>query len=162
MKATIKTILYATNMGEHTRPVFRYALNIAEQHNAKVVMLHVIEPLNSGVLVAIDVYMPKVKAKDVLKDGMKKALSKMRSRLDKFYTDEKIEAESERKLISKVKVVSGKAAESIVKQAEKVGADLIVIGSHTSPAISTALIGSTANKVTQLSSVPVLVVPVRE
>ena len=123
-------------------------------------MLHVIEPLSSGVLVTIDVYMPKFNAKEVLRDGMKKALKKMRQRLNNFCEDEKIKLPSDCEIISKVKVVSGRSAESIVHQAELLGADIIVVGTHTSSSVSSSFLGSTARNVTQLSKIPVLVVPV--
>lgn len=162
MKPTIKTILYATDMGSHMRPVFRFAIEMARQHEAKIIMLHVIEPLSSGVIATIDVYMPKFNAQEVLRDGMKKTLVEMQKRLDNFCEDEKIKDPSDCNVISKVKVVNGHSAESIVNQAEKLGVDLIVVGTHTNPSITTNFLGSTARKVTLLSKIPVLVVPVNE
>jgi len=162
MKSKIKTILYATDMGDHMRPVFRYAIEMAKIHEARIIMLHVLEPLSSGVLVAIDVYMPQVNAKELLQDGMKKALQKMQLRLNNFCEDEHIKDPEDCEIISKVKVVSGKSAESIILQAEELEVDLIVVGTHTNHSMSSNLIGSTARKVTQLSKIPVLVVPVYE
>jgi nucleotide-binding universal stress UspA family protein len=162
MNATIKTILYATDMGDHMRPVFRFAIEMARKHEAKIIMLHVIEPLSSGVLATIDVYMPKFNAQEVLRDGMKKTLVKMQQRLNNFCEDEKIKEPLDCEVISRVKVVSGHSAESIVHQAEKLAADLIVVGAHTNPSISSKFLGSTARKVTLLSKIPVLVVPVNE
>ncbi len=57
-------------MGEHMRPVFRFALELAEKHDAKIIMLHALEPLNSGTLMAIDIYMPKMDKQEVLQGGM--------------------------------------------------------------------------------------------
>ncbi len=162
MSTKIKTILYATDMGEHMRPVFRFAIDIAKNHQAKIIMLHVIEPLSSGALVTIDVYMPKFNAKEVLQDGMKKALVKMQKRLSNFCKDEQIKDPSDCEIISRVKVVNGRCAESIVHQAEQLGVDLIVVGTNTSSSMSSHFLGSTARNVTQLSKTPVLVVPVYE
>ncbi len=162
MNPEIKTILYATDMGDHMRPVFRFALELARKHKAKIVMLHVMEPLNSGILTAIDIYMPKIKSKEVLQDGMHKVLGKMQKRLEKFCEDEKEIHPDDCEYISKVKVVSGRSAETIIHQADKLGVDLIVVGSHTDPSIRSSLLGSTARNVTQLSRRPVLVVPVYE
>ena len=162
MKAGIKKILYATDMGKHMRPVFRFAIDIADNHDAKIVMLHVMEPLSSSMLTTLDVYMPKINAREVLQDGMKKALKEMQKRLNQFCDDEQIDKPSERSMISKVKVVSGHSAESIVYQAEKMGVDLIVVGTHTTPSVRSKILGSTARNVTQLSKIPVMVVPVYE
>ena len=158
----IKTILYCTDMGEHMRPVLRFTIDMARQHEAKIIMLHVIEPLNSGVLVAFDAYIPKHNAAEMIKDGIKTTLKTMQQRLNNFCDEEKMEHSSDYRLFSKVKAVSGHSAETIVHQAEKLKAELIVVGSHTNPSLNSGFIGSTARRVTQLSKIPVLVIPVYE
>ena len=162
MYPEIKTILYATDLGDHMQPVFRFALGVAKKHAAGIVMLHVAEPLSSGMQFAINAYMSEVGAKEVLRDGMKKALAKMQQRLDKFCDDELAQSPEDRDLVTEVKVVSGRPAETITQQAEQLEADLIVVGTHTDPSFGAQLLGSTARKVTQLSKIPVLVIPVNE
>ena len=162
MYPEIKNILYATDMGDHMRPVFRFALGMAKKYKANVTMLHVAEPLSSGVRMAIDVYMTEVSAKEVIRDGMKKALVKIQQRLDEFCEAELKQNPADRELITEVKVVSGTPAETITHQAGQLQADLIVVGTHTDPSLGAHLLGSTARKVTQLSRIPVLVVPVYE
>ncbi len=162
MYPEIKTILYATDLGNHMRPVFRFALGMAKKHEAKVIMLHVAEPLDSRVQVAINIYMPEVSVKEVLRDGMKKARAEMQRRLDKFYRDELKDSPADRDLVTEVKVVSGRPAETIIQHAKELEADLFVVGTHTDPSHGAHLLGSIARKVTQLSKTPVLVVPVYE
>ncbi len=162
MGAEIKTILYATDMGAHMRPVFRHAIEMARKLDAKIIMLHALEPLNSGVLLSIDIYMPGSDVKGLIEGGMKETLQEMKNRLKRFCADELSESPEDEKLISKVKVVSGRPAETISDQAQSMKADLIVIGTHTDPSIVTHLLGSTTRKVTQISKIPVLVVPVFE
>jgi len=96
MYPEIKTILYATDMGDHMGPVFRFALGIAKKHEAQIVALHVVEPLSSGVRLTIDIYMPEVSAKEVLRDGMKKAIVNMQQRLDEFCEDELVQSPEDR------------------------------------------------------------------
>jgi nucleotide-binding universal stress UspA family protein len=55
-------------------------------------------------------------------------------------------------------ILVGPVAESIVKHAKAKRCDVIYVGNRGAGAISGALIGSTANKVLQLSDVPVLLV----
>jgi len=52
----------------------------------------------------------------------------------------------------------GHAAREIVDEATEVGADVIVVGSRGHSELTEILLGSTANKVLHLASVPVLVV----
>ncbi len=162
MYPEINTILFATDMGDHMRPVFRSALGMANKYKASVTMLYVAEPLSSGVRMAIDVYMTEVSANEVVRDGMKKALVKMQQRLDDYCEEELKDNPADRELITEVKVVSGTPAETITDQAKQLQADLIVVGTHTDPSLGAHLLGSTARKVTQLSRIPVLVVPVYE
>lgn len=55
------------------------------------------------------------------------------------------------------KVLVGPVAESLVKHAKSAGCDLIFIGTRGMSAAANALLGSTATKVLNLSSLPVLV-----
>jgi len=162
MYPEIKTILYATDLGDHMRPVFHFALGVAKKYGARIIMLHVAEPLGSSMRIAISVYMPEVKAQEVLRDGLSAALATMHKRLDKFCEDALAENPADREIVAELKVVSGRSAETIVEQAIKMEADLIIVGTHTDPSMGAQLHGSIARNVTQLSKIPVLVVPVFE
>ncbi len=162
MHPDIKTILYATDLGDHMRPVFRFALEIAKKHGAKITMLHVAAPLSSEVRFALNAYMPELGTKAAIQDGMAKALEKMHKRLDEFCQEELKQSPEDCELIETVRVVSGRPAETITRQAQELNTDLIVVGTHTDPSFGAELLGSTARKVTQLSKTPVLVVPVKQ
>ena len=77
-----------------------------------------------------------------------------------------LDAEQERVKDSGVTVqtttLSGRAAPEIVAHAKKVGADLIVMGTHGRSGFQHALLGSVAERVLRHSPCPVLVVPVRQ
>jgi nucleotide-binding universal stress UspA family protein len=60
------------------------------------------------------------------------------------------------------KMVTGEPWEKILENAREIGADLIVMGTHGRRGISRALIGSVAEKVVRLASVPVLVARAEE
>ncbi len=157
---TYKTILYATDLGGEMRPVFRHALSLARQYRAKILMLHVAEPLGTTGEWVLNAYLPdKKQALQSEKKILKKVLKRMRRRLEKFYQDELIEGDDDQ-LVSDILVVSGQPAEQIMRQAEKYKADIIVVGSHVNRVLSSALLGSTARKLTQHADRPVLVVPV--
>ena len=53
-----QTILYATNLGTHMRPVFRQAINLARIHKAKIIMLHAVAPIGSTGTAILSMYMP--------------------------------------------------------------------------------------------------------
>jgi len=162
MHPEIKTILYATDMGKHMRPVFRFAIELAKKHEAEIIMLHVAEPLSSGVQMAINMYMPDTTSKQVLQGGMQKMLKQMHQRLDAVCEEELGQNAEDCEIIKSIEVVNGKPSDVITHQAEQLGVDLVVVGTHTDTSFSAHLIGSTARRVTQFSKIPVLVVPVFE
>jgi nucleotide-binding universal stress UspA family protein len=155
----IKTILYATDLGEHMRPVFRRAIHLAKVHGARIIMLHVMEPLTGTGQAIVDAYLSTKKREQLQHDGMKRVLDKMRQRLDKFCEDELGQSADDSPLVSDVVVHSGRAGDEIPRQALDKEADLIVMGTCSHGLLGRGLIGSTAVRVVQTSRVPVLVVP---
>lgn len=58
-------------------------------------------------------------------------------------------------------LVQGPTVETILKEAEKLEAEMIVVGSHGRGALLRALLGSTSQGIIQKTEVPVLIVPAR-
>jgi nucleotide-binding universal stress UspA family protein len=152
-----KTILYATDMGQHMRPVFRHAISLAQHYQAKIIMMHVAEPLGSTGMAVLELYMPE-KMDSIYKDDMKSILRDMKKRLQAFNLEE-LGDDSE--LVASVATVSGHPAEEIAKYATARAADLIVIGTNTGDKFASAFLGSTARKLIHICDRPVLVVPVK-
>lgn len=63
---------------------------------------------------------------------------------------------------SAVVVAGGKTDEEIVKKAEEIGADAIVMGTHGRTGLTRAVIGSVADRVVRHAGVPVVLVPLVE
>jgi nucleotide-binding universal stress UspA family protein len=156
----IKKILYATDLGDNMRPVFRFALSLADRYQGQISMLHVAEPLSPQVRWAFETYMSEAAAHEAQREGLQKIRDRMHARLVESCQEEMGESPDDCNLISDVSVISGRPAETIIKKAEDWDVDVIVVGTHTDPSLSARLLGSTARKVTQLCTRPVVVVPV--
>lgn len=157
----IKTILYATDLGRHMRPVFRQAIGIAQHHDARIIMLHVVEPIGSTGEAVLSAYLPDKKVDVMERDGMKKVLKQMKARLEKFCEEEMALCEKKSSMVKEILVTTGRPGDRIPQEAEKHEADLIVIGSCSEGFIGHGLLGTTARQVTQVSHLPVLIVPNR-
>ncbi|WMR32322.1 universal stress protein, partial [Metapseudomonas otitidis] len=75
------------------------------------------------------------------------------------FRDEIGDAENELSLIKAVRVVQGDPPQMILEEAQKLGVDLLVVGSHSHGAALETPLGRTASRLVQLSEVPVYLVP---
>jgi nucleotide-binding universal stress UspA family protein len=84
---TIKTILYATDLGKNMRPAFRHAISIAQQYQARIIMLHVAEPIGNTGMAVLELYVPDM-SDDFEQEELRGIIKNMEKRLEDFYTDE--------------------------------------------------------------------------
>lgn len=159
MLPEFKTILYATDLGEHTRPVFRTALSIARKYNAGIIMLHVVEPMTSAVQAVVETYLTEMDAKKIFKDNMREVLTTMKKRLEKFCQEELENPNRKDIRVKELLCVSGRPSEEIINAAKKHQADMIIMGKSTRRIFGTDILGSTARRVPRYTSIPVVIVP---
>jgi nucleotide-binding universal stress UspA family protein len=69
---------------------------------------------------------------------------------------------AERGVVADTKLLEGNAAEAIVERAQALGASMIVIGTHGRSGFRRFLLGSTAERVVRMATVPVLTVHLPE
>lgn len=156
----IKKILYCTDLGKHTAPVFRYALAQAESNNASISVVHVVEPLSETVQAFISTCLADADVEQVQKDGMQKVLGYMKKRIEHFLSRE-CEKDLKSIPVDKITVLAGKPSEEILNTSEKQDVDLIVMGKSSHKVRGNRVMGSTARRVNRLSRVPILIVPNR-
>ncbi|OQX20016.1 MAG: hypothetical protein BWK76_02835 [Desulfobulbaceae bacterium A2] len=155
----IATILYASDLGEYTRPVFRQAIAHARAHNAKIIMLHVVEPLSETAKAIISAYMPEMKLDTMQDGGMKDVLDHMKERLKKFYKDECEEHEKGFIPVHDLAVIAGRPSEEILTAADHYKVDMIIMGQSAKKIMGSKVMGSSARRVSRMAKVPVLIVP---
>jgi len=154
-----RRILYATNLGDKMRPVFRYAIDLARTHHAKIVMLHVVAPIGTTAQTVLSLYLPEAEIKHLQEEKMDDVISVMKNRLANYCAQEEDICKGDESLVTDTVVLSGNPGQSIVSYAEDHEIDLIVLGSHARSPASHDWIGSTARHVTMHSKVPVLLIP---
>ncbi|OUD12882.1 universal stress protein [Thioflexithrix psekupsensis] len=162
MLPQLKRILYATDLGENTRSVFRYAISLAQCYGAQISMLHTLEPLGTTGAALLEAYLPRETAEKLHQNALEEVREKMQQRLAAFCLEELNMSWEESHLIADIAVLDGHSAQTIVNYSRQINADLIVMGTHSYSVVTEFLIGSTARKVTQLSTIPVLIVPLPE
>jgi len=155
----INTVLYVTDLGKNTRPVFRHAIRQASLADADLLMLHVLEPLSATGKMVIDVYLSDEDADQLQKAGMEEVVVQMKERLQKFCAEEQNSCQMGSSPVKEILVAVGEPSEEIIRLAKKHNADLIVIGKSSHALFGGNVMGSTTRRVTRHSPVPVLVVP---
>ncbi len=151
-----RTILVAVDLSEGSDLVLKHASAIARAVGARVVALHVTEPpypthLWYGPLAAKDAELFQVVAKrerEAAKEALEERLAKARGELREGVTSE-------------ARVVSGFPAETILEEAKRSEADLIVLGTHGRRGLSHVILGSIAERVVRTATAPVLTVRAR-
>lgn len=156
----INSILYATDLGKHTRPAFRMAVSLAKQNGAKIHFLYVIEPLNANTASIVNAYMPEGTIEELYQRSVNDLHKKVNDRIDKFCVEELNGAEFPGgKPVADI--IEGSPAATIINFAKEKKVDLIVMGSHAHSALNNLFIGSVADKVVNRSTTPVLLVPLK-
>lgn len=151
----INTILYATSLGKHTRPVFRQAVKLATLNDAKIVMLHVVEPMGEMGHALIQNYVSEDLIKQMHDEGINEIHKTMQTRLEKFCEDELQSLDNPGTLNVEHKVAEGNHTDSILEAATAVGADMIVMGAENRFGHHS----HTSQQVMRHAKVPLLVVP---
>lgn len=144
-------ILIAIDFSENSECAFDYALTLAKQFNAELTIIHVInEPVDLR-----GFYVPHISFEQLEKEIEESAVSMMATfcstHLGSFsqYT---------------TSIVTGIPYDEITAAAARIGASLIVLGTHGRTGLDRILFGSTAERVVRSASCPVLTVrlPVAE
>ncbi|WP_219702145.1 universal stress protein [Marinomonas lutimaris] len=160
MLPKINTIVYACDLDGKTQAAMELVLSLAKTHEAKVILMHAIEPLNAQAANMINNYITEDVRDAMRKDTIKDINTRMERLLSEFmekYSEELSNLETPPETV----IVNGVPSESIQRLAAEKNADLIVMNSRTHGRLSQMIIGSTANKVIHTSSIPVLVVPIK-
>ena len=156
----INSILYATDLGKHTRPAFRMAVSLAKQNNAKVHFLYVIEPMNANTASLVNSYLPEGTIEDIYQRSVDDLHKKIKDRIDKFCLEE-LDGKEFPGGKPVANIIEGSPATTIINMAKDNNVDLIVMGSHAHSLLNNLFIGSVADKVVNRSPTPVLLVPLK-
>lgn len=139
-------ILLATDGSEHSKRAIEQAIKLSAAMTtpAQVHVLNVQEaPVVYG---AAEVYLPYERAEALVKEaGLKIA-------------EEAAEALRNAGLAPQPEVAIGDVAPTIVRRAQELGCDMILMGTRGMGAVGNLVLGSCATKVIHLSSIPVLLV----
>lgn len=126
------------------------AVRLARKNGARLMLLHVVE--EQSVLMAAEVGAAVVPLIDDLRAEGKRKLERSLKRIARGG----LKAQT-----ALAESFAGGVAGTVVAQAKRWRADLIVVGSHGRTGVDRVLMGSDAEQIARRSPVPVLIVPAR-
>jgi nucleotide-binding universal stress UspA family protein len=154
-----RRILFATDLSANAAHAFGHAVGLARCSRGKVNILHVLPEVEPAMLNYISTVMGEGRLATLELAHKDEVRDQIRQRLHDFAKAELIDRPQDVELIGEVEVHHGSPVGLILETADRLEADLIVIGSHGQGRLKYALLGSVAEKVLRKSHRPVLVVP---
>ena len=145
-----RKILVAVDGSTASAKGLREALRLAKAEGARLFILHVVDEYPA--FAALDGMMAGAPGADfvpALREGGKRVLARAKTTAGKAGVPAKAILRE---------MLSGPAAYPIVREAKKLGADLIVLGTHGRRGVRRLVLGSDAEQVVRTASVPVLLV----
>jgi universal stress protein A len=141
----IQTILVPVDFSVFSEHAFRWALGIATDQQAKVVLVHAVHPLSHFA------FRESICVTD-FRTMEQTLITEAKKRLANFATKE-----TTRTVSVETQVVVGEPIWEICQAATREHADLIVMGSHGRTGLSHVFLGSVAERVVRHAPCPVLV-----
>jgi nucleotide-binding universal stress UspA family protein len=142
-----RRILVAVDGSPTSMKGLREAIRLASDDRAELVLLHVVNEYYA--FANLDGFAPGVDLVPTLREGGRRILAKAKAQADK--------AGIRAKTLMR-ETLGGPAADTIVRDARKQRADLIVLGTHGRRGLRRLVLGSDAEQVVRTAPVPVLLV----
>lgn len=156
----IQKILYATDLTPNSAYAFRYAIDAAKKHDASIIILHVLEPIpGSAYAPWINIYFDKERENKNLEEIIADTTNRIKGRLE-IFCDRELKDDPERvdRVVS-IELCQGFPAEEILRKANELECDAIVMGTHGKGIIKHTFLGSTAKRVLRRVRKPVFIIP---
>ncbi len=150
----ITKILYATDLSKNSSYAFLYAIDMAKKHDAKIVILHAIEPIPAHA----EAYMGL--QDEIKKKRHEEIVELMKNKLQGFCRLAEAQIGPPCiELVSKILLPVGHPPEEILNAADEEGCDVIVMGTHGKGFLAHTFLGGVSNAVLHRSRKPVFTIP---
>lgn len=154
-----KKILYTTDLSPNSSYAFRYAVANARRHGAKIVILHVMEPLSVTADAVVSIYLSDNTKKDLEESKKASLFEIIRRRLNLLCEKEGDADPHILDRIESIDIAEGYPGDVILKKAEALNCDIVVMGTHGKGALKTAVLGSVSHQVLRHAHKPIYVIP---
>jgi len=155
----IKRILYTTDLSDNSAYVFRYAINSAKKHDAGIIILHVLEPLSATTRAIRHSHLTEGQEKKISEEKIAYVKDRINKRLKVFCEMELKNDPDSADRVKSIELCEGFPAEMILRKADELNCDAIILGTHGKGFIRNTFLGSTSKRVLRRTRKPVLIIP---
>lgn len=159
MLPVVNHILYASDMGQNSREVFRLAVKLALDSKAHITFLNIVEPISKSAEELMLQHLPRGALQEIKANGLVSIQEKIERRIELFCREEFPSDFEYPQGMPKALVIQGRPEQVIIEAAESLNVDMIVMGTRTHSNFKKMFLGSTAQRVLQESTIPVVVMP---
>ena len=164
----IKKILFTTDLSEHSRHAFNYAVNAAEKYGATITILHVMEEISPVTSNQLRGFLGEERWQQLQESheketrqiliGKQKEGIMIRNALHEFSKQVQKDFDQFEIVTDEIVVAKGNVVDEILAETQARGIDLIVMGYYDHGKLEEAIVGSTTKRVLHQSKIPVLLV----
>lgn len=140
----VERILCAVDFSDFSRDALQHGVRLATWYSAQLTVLHVYQPVGAVRGLPGEVFLPPA-APDEIVDEVRRFCAP-------------VLASSEQQRVE-ISVREGSAAREIMHEAERLPADLLILGTHGRSGFERLFLGSVTEKVLRGTRVPVLIIP---
>jgi nucleotide-binding universal stress UspA family protein len=155
----IKRILYTTDLSDNSAYVFRYAINTAKKHDAGIIILHVLEKLSATAKALTHSHLTVEQEKKISEEKKAYVKERIRKGLKTFYEKELKNDPNSADRVESIELCEGFPAEMILRKADDLNCDVIVMGTHGKGILANTFLGSTAKRVLRRTRKPIFIIP---
>ena len=155
MLPEIKNIIFLADYNEPSETAFQYAMVLAQAHQTRIHIVCAVNPLTPIAHSVADFYLNTEDRKHIKAERLEVGLEEIRKALHVFCDNQTCHAPEGDDLVADISVIGGDdIAQIVLKQAKKVGANLIVMGATEDMKFS-----KSTQQIFKQSRIPVLYIP---
>ena len=149
----IKKVLFATDLSQNSFYTFLYAIDMARSHDAKILVLHAVEPVPKEVRFVTVLERIEEKEHAEMAEQIEKRIREFCQQAGAKINHSCVE------VVSKILVPRGYPPDEILRAADEESCDVIVLGTHGKGFLANTFLGSVSNAVLHRTRKPVFIIP---
>jgi nucleotide-binding universal stress UspA family protein len=158
----IRKILFPTDLSTNSRHAFSHAVSLANKYGAGITVLHVLEDPDVFAYNMPGLYLGEDKWREIKQENEERVLQMLKQRIQDFCMEVSSEIPECPYITEEVVLKVGNPVDSIVREVQEKGYDLVVMGARGHGILADVTLGSVSRRVLRRCKAPVMVVRLPE